>query len=482
MITINVKKLGEEEFTNRTDQIEGVSLTQGTTKEATTGSLSVTYFGARYKPTGEDEVEIYDGELKIFGGFIVRVNKTLNRAGAIVYECDLKNKVHRLDYKLVNVSIEDMTAHDAVLQIVEDYSGPGITTANVENDTGAIITSLFFSNIPPSEAIQQIADLFGKEWYVDTEGDIHFFSKFSEEAPFSLTDTNGKYIFDSLDLTDDYTQIKNSVLVEAGDELSVTEETDEITVVGDAKNFPLSRKYTGLTVTVNGTPVTVGTANIHTFDSFDSLYDFNSQSISFNPSGPLTDGDVVLVSGKYYFPIAVRYNDSASIALYGRREFALQERSIKTRADAVSRAKAELSAYASPITEGTFETNETGLRAGQRIFISSARREISSEFVIQRLTISIDTPTKFLYRAELVSVKTFELIDLLAQIIKGNRTAQSAGTVISNAERLIRKIIVQREFITYVNDPPIWVAGPYYPTDLSDRNRPMFTNRGSKIT
>lgn len=485
MITIDIKKLGEGSFTDRTDQIESVQVVQGTTKEATTGSLSVTYTPSReYFPSGEDEVEIYDGAEKIFGGFIVRISKTRQRDGSVIYTCDLKNKVHRLDYELVNISLEEISAHDAIVEIVDTFSGPGITYANVEDDPLAEITSITFNNILPSEAIQMIADQFGKEWYVDVDGDIHFFSKLTEEAPFDLTDDGGKYIFDSLEIEEDYTQIKNSMIVEAGDELSTIPESDEITVVGDAKTFPLSRQYaSGLTATVNGVAITIGAANLDSYDDYDALYDFNAQALYFDPSGTVVaDGDIIVVTGNYYFPIAVRYNDGGSISLYGRREFLIQDKSIKSRTDAIARAQAELLAYANPVKIGSFETNESGLRAGMRISIVSALRGMNEEFVIQRLTGSMETPTKFIWKAEVVSVKSFELIDLLAQIIKGNRKETPVGAVITTAERFTRGIKVGRVINTYLNDPPIWVAGPYIPSSLADRHRVAFTDRSALTT
>lgn len=483
MISILIKKLGEGSFTDRTDQIEEFNIVQGTTKEASTGSIIVKHFGAKYAPGGEDEIQIFDDAEKIFGGYVVRVAKVRDRAGVMAYSCDLKNKVHALDYKLVNKRYQAMTAHDIILDIVDLYSGPGITTANVEDDAGAVIESIYFSNVSPSEAIQNIADIFGKEWYVDPDGDIHFFSKLTENAPFDLDDTSGNYIFDTLHLEDDYTQIKNSILVQAGDELSTSTAFDSITVSAGQKSFPLTRKYNSIAVTVNGVAKTVGTANIHSFDDYDFLYDFNAQSLAVDPLGTVVNtGDVIVATGYYYFPIAVRYNDSSSIAVYGRREATVDDKSIKTRADAISRAQAELAAYAYPITNGSFETNMSGLRAGQRIGITSPLRGVDQEFVIQRISVSMETPETILWKVELVSIKSFELIDLLAEIIKGRRIEQAEGTVIANAERLVRSIGVERDFVSYFNDKPIWVTGPYAPLSLADRKRPMFADKGALTT
>lgn len=501
MIYVYIKKKGEGDFSDRTNQIKNLSITQGTTKEATTARLIVDHFADKYLPEGEDEVEIYDGDpegsgIKIFGGFIVRVEQRLEQGPVLVYECDLKNRVYRLDYKLVNTTYEEETAHDIIEDIVANFSGPGITTTNVEDDATAEVKFISFNNLPPSEAIQRLADIFNKEWYIDPDGDIHFYSKFSEAAPFNLDDSSGKYIFDSLQIVEDFTQIRNSILVEGGEEKSTVEETEEFKGNGTQFTFQLSRKYTGISIEVEGVPQTVGIANVDSFDDYDVLYDFNTRSIQFPSNAPPADGDVIAVSGLYYFPIAVRFREAGSISKYGEREVLIQEKDLSSRTDAVARAAAEISAYAEKISEGSFQTYESGLRAGQKITITSTLRGISKQFVIQRLSGRILSPEKMLWTAEIVSVKTYELIDLLAQIVKGARVEVDKDAVIQNAERVNRTILVGRtitvrtpysvarplligrDLLTYLNDPPTWVAGPYHPTSLADRNRPAFANRG----
>lgn len=495
MISILIKKPGEGSFTDRTNQIAHVQITQGATKEATTANLVVNFYGDKYQPGGEDEVEIYDGATKIFGGFIVRAEQRLIQGHVVIYECDLKNKVYRLDYKLVNSTYEKETAHDIIEDIVANFSGPGITTTNVENDLSAEMEQISFNNVPASEAIQQLADIFNKEWYVDPDGDIHFFSKFAEAAPFDLTDTGGKYVFDSLVVSDDYTQIRNSILVEGGEEKSTEDESDTFVGNGVQYTFALSRKYTGIAVTLDGSPLTVGIANINSFDDYDCLYDFNLRSLSFDPTNPPGNGLELVVTGKYFFPIAVRFREGTSIGTYGERQFLIQDKQIKSRTDAVARASAEISAFSSKVSEGKFTTHESGLQAGQKITIQSDARGIKKEFVIQRLTGKLVSPSLFEWDAEIVSVKTYELIDLLAQIIKGKRIEVSADAVIQNAERVnrtvevsrtisvrtpvevARDILIARDYRTYLNNPPIWVAGPFVPPDIDDRRRVAFADR-----
>jgi len=476
-VAIKIKKASDPDFVDRTDQIADFSLTLGTTKEASTATLSIQHFADKYAPDGEDLVQIFDGATKVFAGAIARIVQQAQQGPVIVYDCDLKDLSYFLDSKLVNVAYTGDTAHDIILDIVENFAGEGFTTDHIEDDASDTIDSITFDNVAVSDAIQQIADLFGKDWYVDVDQDIHFFSKFSEVAPFSITDTNGKADFESIKITKDFTQIRNSILVEAGNELSTAEEYDTFVGDGSQNNFALSRQYSDIAITLNGTPLSVGIANIDTFASKDVLYDFNLRAIYFNPASPPDDGDIIVAGGKYYFPINVRFREGTSIALYGERQFLIQDQSIASRADAISRAKAEVLAYARSANEGGFDTYESGLMAGQKITINSALRGINESFVIQRLTGRKHTPDKIAWSAELVSVKTYELIDLLADIIRGRKAPSTQDSVIGVAESITRTLEVDRDFLTYTNSPPTWVAGPWPPVSLSDRRRVAFADR-----
>lgn len=482
-----------------TNQIKKLRIVQGTTKEATTASFVVDYYGDKWKPVGEDLIEAYQEGVKIFGGFITRPRRIVNRGRFVTYECECKDYTHRLDRKLVTSSYEGQTAYAIILDIVANFSGPGITTENVEDDAGTTIAQITFDNIAPSEAIQKLADTLSKDWYIDPEGDIHFFSKFAEHAPFDLSDDDGKHVFDSLELEDDFTQIRNSVLVEGGKEKSSTEETDTFVADGVQTSFSLSREYTDIAVTVDGSPVTVGAANLNTFDDHDVLYDFNLHSLLFPPSSPPGDTLQIVVTGKYYFPIAVRVREATSVALNGERQYLIQDKTLTSRADAIERAAADLQAYARQVTEGTFETLEPGLRAGQRIRLRSDLLELDQEFIIQRLTGNVQSPTTIVWNADIVSVKTYETIDLLAAIIKGRQVPTTTDAAVQTAERVDRGILVGRTITVraasrvergilvgrdtrhYIDDPPVWVAGPYTPTDIDDRQRVPKADRGALL-
>jgi hypothetical protein len=491
---------------DRTEAVKAgsVHITLGTTKEATTARLSIDRYGSKFTPAGEQEVAIWwdtdAGNTKIFGGYMTRVTRSTEQGHVVTYQCELKNYVHLLDRKLVNVGYEAQTAAEIIDDIVTNYGGAGITTTAVDPDAALAITSISFNNVAPSEAIQKLADVLGCEWFIDQDKDVHFFSKLTEAAPFNLTDLGGKYVFESLVIAEDFSQIRNSILVEGGKELSTVEETDTFEGDGVQHTFTLSREYSDLTVTVNAVGQTVGIQNIDSFDDFDCLYDFNLHTLYFDPASPPGAGLEIEITAPYYFPIAVRYRELTSLGAYGERQHFIQDPTIKSRADAGNRALAEISAYARRLREGSFTTYEQGLSPGQKITISSDVDAFSADFVIQRMNGTVISPERMEWRVEVVSVKTYELIDLLAEIIRGRRVESPSDQVITTAERVNRAILVSRtssirtavdvsrpllvarDTLTYIDDPPIWVAGPYIPSSLADRKRVLFADRGCLVS
>lgn len=63
----------------------------------------------------------------------------------------------------------------------------------------------------------------------------------------------------------------------------------------------------------------------------------------------------------------------------------ITDTSILTYAEARTRARAEVNAYANPIISADFTTQQAGLKAGQVIHITDTARSIDADFVIQKI-------------------------------------------------------------------------------------------------
>lgn len=158
----------------------------------------------------------------------------------------------------VNVTFDNMQAIKA-----DAY------TRNAANDADQIVQFLSFNYEYPSKCIQQIADLFQWQWYVDENKDIHLFAQFAETAPYNLDDTSGNYVFASLEVNGTTDQLRNSIFVRGGFYLD-TAITDDLghQVDGLNKIFKLGYQYAlpGMVLTLNGVEKAVGldgTQNYH---------------------------------------------------------------------------------------------------------------------------------------------------------------------------------------------------------------------------
>lgn len=497
MVTIEIKKLGEGSFTERTQSIvwDSLKIRQALTKEVDSCSFDVEKYGNKtFKPGEEDEIIVRQDGVKIFAGFVVRVRETLGADMVLKYECEAKDYTHLLNRKLVNKTYTGQTELQIITDIVNSFSAGGLTLNHV--DGSEIVDQITFNNFDPSAAIQKLTEIFNKDWYIDYDKDIHYFSKEANVAPFILSDTNGNYILDSLEITNDTTQVKNSIFVEGGQELSDAVFTEKFIADGTQYTFSVSYQYENLTLKLNGINKTVGKDGEGDFTAFDALYNSENFSLRFNPSSPPANGAIIEFGGNYFFPIKTLVRESTSITKFGEKQFQIIDPNIKNREVAKKRAQAEIYAYAASLNEGSFESYTSGLRAGQRILIQSDIRELNDYYLINNLEATLFNPNKVIWKATLVSVKTFDVMDLLAKIVDKSNLQTDVDEIVKTAEIVLRTLKVSRsiqvqtpqfkakiielarQYLHYLNDPPIWVAGPYSPNSLSDRKRPAFADRG----
>lgn len=495
-IVVKTKKSGEGSFTDRSSQIrwDSLAIRQAITKEVDSANFTLEKFGSKnYKPEAGDGIIIEYNSVKVFAGFIVRVMEGVS-GRALIYECECRDYTDLLDDKLVSKTYAAQTIAQIISDIVSNFSGPGITTNNVSGTE--TVDSITFDNLEPSKCIQKLADIFNKDWYIDYDKDIHFFKRGNEAAPFGLTDAGNKYIFDSLKISRDKTQIKNSIIIEGGEEKSTSTFTEKFIGDGNQHTFKLAYKYADVSLKINSIDKTVGIDGIDDFTTKDALFNYQMQTLRFNPSSPPASGAVIEFTGKYYFPIVTKVREANSITNNREKQFRIIERKIKDRDTARERAKAEIYAYANQLSEGEFRTYETGLRAGHKINIQSDIRSLNEDFLINNLEGKALTPQKIEWRANLVSVKTYEIIDLLGEIfnkqnddIDPNQIINSAEFVertlkitrtitVASAQEILRNLTIARVINNYIDNPPTWVAGNYQPTGSSDRKRPAFADQG----
>lgn len=161
-----------------------------------------------YVPVANDEVEIIDTGVTIFKGLLIKISKSMN--GFIEnYQLEFKDWTEELASTLVAQTYTNQTVNQIITDIFSAL--PAYDISNV-NDT-TVIAQLVSDNIPITSAMDKLAEMTNKYWYVSPNKEIFFAAQNTILAPFSLTDTNGKYKYSSLTIDEDLTQIRNKVTI-----------------------------------------------------------------------------------------------------------------------------------------------------------------------------------------------------------------------------------------------------------------------------
>lgn len=493
--------------TDRTDQLvkDSLDVQQILGAQRDTARFSYKKYGSKvYTPAILDTVVVNNGATKIFGGRIVRISESfLNAADGLVYSMDCVDYSFDLDSLLVSQSYSSMTVNAIIADILTNY-GTGFTGTNV--DCAITIGKVVFNQVPISQCLKRLADMVKFDWYVDPDKDIHFFSKYTNTAPFNLTDTSGNYIINSLERKIDGSQIANQIKVRGG-EYEASTYQDIITVNGNTQaTFKLPYKFSNLTVQLDTgggyVSKTVGIDFVDDFTTKDVLYNYNDQTIKF--ASALADGNKIKFAGNPKVRVLAIASDGTSIVTYGLKEKIIQDDTIEELTTARKRAIAELSAYKDQQNEGRFDTYTSGLRAGMVINLNSSRRTANVDFIIRSVRFKPFKPDTYAYSVELVTTKKYDLTELLQSLLQPANLQSGDSETVETIKTDLATITVV-ETITAVStspysdlititvneniqrDPlgagvePTWVLGDYFPSSITDTKRMGLLDRSLKV-
>lgn len=374
-------------------------------------------------PATDTEVIItLDDGTRIFGGYIVAVNhSSVKQTGDIVASISCIDYVYLLDRNLAHRTYEDMTDAEIIADLISTYCpGFGITTTNVVS--GVTIDQISFNYLQISQCLRRIADLTGRNWYIDYSKDIHYFPTTQSVAPFNIDSSQNAYY--NLNISKDGSQVRNRVYVRGGTKLS---DPTEYIEAGDGQKtkFVLPDKPHDITVYVDtGSGYVAKTVGIKNIDltGFDWYLNFQEKYLEQDSGGAvLTTSHKLKVTYEYDVPILVAVEDTASILENGVKEFAIFDKSIKTTDAARDRASAELTDYANDIVEGSFKTMTTGFIAGQYININLSTYGINDDYIIQKVTATSIGGGTFEYEIDIASSKTMGIIRFLIELLEANK-------------------------------------------------------------
>lgn len=399
------------------------------TKEPDTLKFRIKNYDTKtYRPLLNDEVTLFDGATKIFGGIVV---ETVDETNALLryFTVSCKDHTHTLDRKLVSKTYEGMSANAIIADILSTFV-TGFTGANVSAPT--VVNKIVFNYVPVSAALQKLAETLGDhDWYVDYDKDIHFFIEGAVSAPFSLTDTSNNFVWDSLRYTVNIHQLRNHIIIRGGDVIGDTSTNVEV-ADGQKQWFFVGYKLTNFTAykALAATPTTfvaLAVGNDGTDDEtlFDALYNPNKGLLRFRNNNKPAQNDRVKVTGEPIYPLLAEKSDVVSIGLYGEYQYLITDASIKSRASASQRTAAELKKWGAKINDATFTTYTSGLRTGQQISINSVKRAITQTFRVVRIISRVRTPDGAMqYDVQILASEKVGMVDVLNKLLMKDPTDQ----------------------------------------------------------
>lgn len=415
--------------------------------------------GQTYRPTSGHEVVLTIGGTKEFGGYIVEIEEAVEaRVEYLKISC--KDYTQTLDRYLVSKSYTSQTVSQIVADLIDTFA-TDFTYTNTSCDV--LVEKIQFNYLPVSQCLQKLTEIAsGYDWYADYDKDIHFFSTDAEISSFNLNDTSGNYVYNSLVVREDTHQLRNEIIIRGG---LLTSETSRIEYwSGDTtkKIFPLATKFASVpTVTVGGSPITVGVDFLDNPASFTALWNYNEKSLKF-ASAPASGTNNIVITGYPQYPLILQTRDETSIATYGVYQHVIVDKNIRDLETAQLRARAELIKNGQPLKTANFITYTSGLKTGQTINIQSTIRSIDQDFKVQTIRSVLKTPNtdELTHTVECVTADDIGINDILAKLLIKNPSDQidiSADEVVSRIRQLEENITVTDSVGT-----PVKTSPPYY--------------------
>lgn len=438
------------------------------------GNYSYTLDGTSWINPSEIDVCFYVRGLifpRIFGGTITRVERAVESVNLVTFRCEAVDWAFELDRRLVVERYTSEYISDIISNLITTYAPEFTMTAVVGEQ---VVNSIVFNNIKVSECLEKLAQVTGYSWYVDAYKDIHFFPKNEESAPFNLTDTSENYVWESLVITDDASQLRNSILVKGG-EIQGNEVSEEYTATGtedERRLFPTAHKIATLPqVQVNGgAALNVGVEYLNSDADFDVMWDFNQKYIRFTDGNIPAANDVITLTGTPLYRLSGRLNDSDSIRENGIYEFKIEDDNIKSQSEMLLRAEAELEAYKNGVVEAEFRTYTPGLRSGQVITITSPLRVVSESFLIQSVDFEMQSPTEDgVWNVRLATLRTVGVIEFLQRMLRNNGVDDGANDLLlsffqyddeATADDSVSALVQTSPPYTWEDNPPTPQANP----------------------
>jgi len=386
----------------------------------------------------------------IFGGTVITREQVIDGGVVQRYTITCADWGYTFDSRLVKKTYANMDPQDIVNDIVTNFCGAGFTTVNVQRGN-FLVSEIKFNYQQPSKAIESLAQQIGWDWYIDPLKDLHFFFADTSDgtselnaAPFDIDDTSGQLEWPTLDVTQDISNLKNSIYVVGGSygKVFVSDPdpaatppqyapVDVYTSVGGTLAYPLQYPYdeSTLVITLGGVGQSIGT---------DLQTDPTTVQVLYNDSGPFIrftsdpgDGNQIIVQGTARVPILAFRNDPTSISEFGEYQDAIIDSNILSVPQAQARALAEIEMFGHPVYDVKFNSISplsNQLYIGQVINFNSSKFGVSNyPLVIRRIECVGRSPFQLEYQVEAMGSQTVTFTDMMLYLLQ-QTNAQTTTT------------------------------------------------------
>lgn len=420
------------------------------TSQVDTAKFTIKQYGTKHTfiPEVGEEVMVFNNFKKIFAGLVIKITQHADDYKVILYDVECQDYTRVLDRKLVADVFTNTSIADIITSLRDDYF-PDFTLNNVVN-ADLIVSYIAFNYATISTCLQQLATIVGYDWYVDYDKDLHFFGADEELAPFNLNDNDGSYVFNSLQIRNDNSQLRNRIYVRGGNYLADTFTTQFLSD-GVQNLYNLGYTYNDIKVSVTGQRMDGGIDGVDADTLFDYMWNTSQNFIRFRGDRIPSTSSPIRISGQPYLPVRVVIQDDVSIASTlsvegygdGVYEYLIVDQSINSREAARQRAAAELDSYKETLSEGQFQTYTDGLQAGQTITINSPAYGANDTFIINKVTAKMWTNSKLTYQVSLVTTKTFGIIEFLANLL-----SKQTSQIIIDPNEIVDLVYAKNETVT----------------------------------
>lgn len=382
--------------------------------------------------------------------------------------------------KAIYTGIKGIPAYD--YQIIADIGaafcdGEGIDFATYVS-TGQQLEELNCNFTPANVAINTICNITGRSWYIDPWKNLHYFARSENYSPWDISSTSDNWRSLTVRKSRDKYRNKEYVLGSYG--MNPSEES----FYGDGLNrtFTLSHAvYAAPVISINGYAASVGVLNVAT--STKAFYWMKESAVIVQNSSntALASTDTLKVSYIGLYPVVAIAEDGAEIAARaaiegnsGKYEAETESNKTYTGLAANQYGASIISKYGRLLDTISFETDESGLMAGQLIHISLTDYDIDDDYYITQVTARDVGMATLRYSVQAVSgsdrggwVSFFRDLVLAGKAIYTEPYSNLIQTVLISARGDIKVIdsgvtITSVSFTIYLVDDPGSVADTAY--------------------